>query len=56
MINMGHYNITIDKDGWTARTRDRKWAAHYEHAVVVRKGKADILSDFSIIEKAFETR
>ncbi len=56
MINMGHYNITIDKDGWTARTRDRKWAAHYEHAVVVRKGKADILSDFSIIEKALETR
>ena len=52
MINMGQYPISIDRDGWTARTRDRKIAAHYEHAVVVKKGKADILSDFSIIEEA----
>lgn len=56
MINMGQYPITIDADGWTARTRDRKWAAHYEHAVAVRKGKADILSDFSLIEKALEKK
>ena len=55
MINMGNYRISIDNDGWTARTADRKWAAHFEHAVAVRKGKADILSDFAIIEDALKT-
>jgi methionine aminopeptidase, type I len=56
MINMGNYRISIDNDGWTARTADRKWAAHFEHAVAVRKGKADILSDFAIIEDALKTK
>lgn len=54
MVNMGGYPIYIEDDGWTARTRDRKHAAHFEHAVVIKKGKAEILSDFSIIEEALK--
>jgi methionyl aminopeptidase len=54
MINMGKYDMYIENDGWTARTKDHKLSAHYEHCVAIRQGKADILSDFGIIEKALE--
>ncbi|HGJ64762.1 TPA: type I methionyl aminopeptidase, partial [bacterium] len=33
------------------RTADRKPSAHFEHNIVVRKGKAEILSSFEEIEK-----
>ncbi len=52
MINMGTKNVYHDKDGWTIRTEDGKPAAHYEHNVAVKKGKADILSSFTEIEAA----
>jgi methionyl aminopeptidase len=51
MINMGSRNLVFEKDGWTTRTIDRKPSAHFEHSVVVRKGKADILSTFEYIEQ-----
>lgn len=50
MINLGKRDIYVERDGWTTRTRDGKPSAHFENAVAVAKGKADILSDFSIIE------
>ena len=50
MINMGKRGLRFERDGWTTRTVDGKPSAHFEHAVAVRKGKADILSDFGIIE------
>lgn len=52
MITLGKRFITQEDDGWTIRTRDNKPAAHFEHTMAVRKDKADILSDFSIIDKA----
>ncbi|MBO5974162.1 MAG: type I methionyl aminopeptidase [Paludibacteraceae bacterium] len=51
MINQGKRGLIFEKDGWTTRTVDGKCSAHFEHAVAVRKGKADILSDFGIIEE-----
>ncbi len=56
IINMGKRSITQDKDGWTIRTRDGKPSAHYEHTVVVKNGKADILSDFSLIEQVLKEK
>jgi methionyl aminopeptidase len=50
MINLGKRNVYTEEDGWTVRTTDHKPSAHFEHNVVVKKGKADILSDYSIIE------
>jgi methionyl aminopeptidase len=35
MITQGHYDITIDNDGWTARTADKSLAAHVEDTVIV---------------------
>lgn len=52
MINMGTKDVFTDKDGWTVRTKDGKPSVHFEHDVCVQKGRADILSDYRIIEKA----
>lgn len=52
MINMGTKDVYTDDDGWTIRTQDGKVACHFEHDVCVKRGKALILSDYSIIEAA----
>jgi len=52
MINMGKKEVFTEDDGWTVRTADHKPSVHFEHDVCIRKNKADILSDYSIIEKA----
>ena len=51
MINMGTRKILQHNDGWTITTIDNKPSAHFEHTIVVRKGKAEILSSFEEIEK-----
>ena len=51
MINMGTKRILQHNDGWTITTIDNKPSAHFEHTIVVRKGKAEILSSFDEIEK-----
>jgi len=50
MINLGKKEIVQLKDGWTILTADRKPSAHFEHTIVVRKGKSEILSSFDFIE------
>lgn len=50
MITMGAKEIYMQEDRWGIITRDKKPAAHFEHTVCVRKGKADILSSFEEIE------
>lgn len=35
MITAGSYEIFIDKDGWTAKTRDKSLAAHVEDTIIV---------------------
>ncbi|MGH2552643.1 MAG: type I methionyl aminopeptidase [Chitinophagaceae bacterium] len=52
MINLGVKDVYTEEDGWTVRTSDGKPSVHFEHDVCVRKMKADVLSDYSIIETA----
>jgi len=54
MINMGGKAVVFEQDGWTVRTKDRKPSAHYEFAVAIRRGKADVLTDFKRIEEAIK--
>ena len=54
MVNLGKKDVVQEKDGWTIRTKDRKPSAHFEHTVVVRKEKAEILTSFEYIEKALQ--
>ncbi len=56
MINMGTKSVVFERDGWTVRTRDRKPSAHFEYAVAIRNGEADVLTDFSVIEEAIRGR
>ena len=50
MITMGKRDIYLKPDRWSVCTQDGKPAAHFEHTVVVRRGKAEILSSFEEIE------
>lgn len=52
MINLGVKEVYTDADGWTVRTKDGKPSVHFEHDVCVKRNKALILSDYSIIEAA----
>jgi methionyl aminopeptidase len=52
MINLGKKEVYTESDGWTVRTKDGKPSVHFEHDVCVRKGNADILSNYAEIEKA----
>jgi len=56
MINMGTKYIKQDSDGWTIRTLDGKPSAHYELAIAVDKGKADILTTFEYIEEILKNK
>jgi methionyl aminopeptidase len=51
MINMGRKETIQLRDGWTIRTIDAKPSAHFEYAVAVDKGKADVLTTFEFIEE-----
>jgi len=52
MVNLGVREVWYDDDGWTVRTKDGRPAAHYEHTICIKKGKADILSSFEEVEQA----
>jgi len=52
MINLGRKEVYTEDDGWTVRTKDGKPSVHFEHDVCVGKYKADILSNYTIIEEA----
>jgi methionyl aminopeptidase len=51
MITLGDRQVIMERDGWSVRTRDRSMAAHFEHSIAVRAGKADILSSFEFVEQ-----
>jgi len=44
MINLGHYEVYTDMDGWACRTKDGFPSAHYENTVIVTKGEPLILT------------
>ena len=56
MINAGTAAVKFWSDGWTVTTRDNKPSAHFEHTVAVKKGKADVLSTFSLIEEVLKEK
>lgn len=52
MITQGDRSIYQARDGWTIRTLDHSKAAHFEKAVAITTGEADVLTDFSLIDAA----
>jgi len=51
MINLGKKETVQMEDGWTIKTADGKPSAHFEFAVAVNRGKADVLTTFDFIEE-----
>ncbi len=49
MITRGTWKVKTLADKWTIVTADGSKSAHFEHDVVVREGKAEILSTFDYI-------
>lgn len=44
ILAAGPARIVTEKDGWTVRTHNRCLTAHYEHTVVITRGKPKILT------------
>ena len=44
MVNAGSAAIKQMPDGWTVKTLDGKWAAHYENTVLITDGEPEILT------------
>lgn len=51
MITLGNRKIGLLPDKWGIITLDRKPAAHFEHTIVIRHGKSEILSSFEEIKR-----
>jgi methionyl aminopeptidase len=56
MINLGRKETFQSIDGWTIKTADGKPSAHFEYAVAVNKGKADVLTTFEFVEEVLLTK
>ncbi len=44
MINAGNFEIETLEDGWAVVTCDGKPSAHFEHTIVIREDRAEILT------------
>lgn len=44
IISAGSARIHQDRDGWTTRTTDGSWAAHYEHTLVITRNRPVVLT------------
>ncbi len=44
IIAAGSGEVSLDKDGWTYRTTDGSLSAHYEHTVVITRGRPLLLT------------
>ncbi len=44
MVNAGTADIRQMPDGWTVRTADGKYAAHYENTVLITSGEPELLT------------
>ena len=44
IVNLGTDQVIIDNDGWTIKTKDNMPSAHFEHTILVKKNKPEILT------------
>lgn len=47
MVTLGSDQVIIAPDGWTVKTADGSWAAHFEHTVLITEDGAEILTTLS---------
>jgi len=47
MVSEGSFEIEIMPDGWTAKTKDRSYSAHFEHTIAITSYGTIILTELS---------
>jgi len=45
MVTLGTERVYVADDGWTIITADHKWAAHFEHTVLITPDGAEVLTE-----------
>lgn len=45
MVNAGRAGIYVMPDGWTVKTADGKFSAHYENTILITDGEPELLTD-----------
>lgn len=45
MAMLGDHPVTVDRDGWTIRAKDKSIAAHFEHTILVTDQGAEMLTE-----------
>jgi len=44
MVTLGTERVIVALDGWTVKTADGSWAAHFEHTVLITEAGCEILT------------
>jgi len=44
MVTMGSWEVEVLRDGWTAVTKDRSLAAHFEHTIAITEQNPEVLT------------
>lgn len=44
MVNVGGSHVETLDDGWTVVTQDKSLSSHFEHTILITKGKAEVLT------------
>jgi len=47
MVTLGTDRVVVAPDGWTVLTADGKWAAHFEHTILITNDGAEVLTERS---------
>ena len=50
MVNAGAAAIRNMSDGWTVKTKDGKYSAHYENTILITEGDPELLTDPAKVE------
>ena len=50
MVNAGTAAIRNMSDGWTVKTKDGKYSAHYENTILITEGDPELLTDPTKVE------
>lgn len=45
MVTLGSEKVYVAPDGWTIKTADKSWAAHFEHTILITEDGAEILTE-----------
>ncbi len=49
MVTLGSYEVEVLSDGWTAVTKDRSVAAHFEHTVAITERGPEVLTQLGVL-------